>query len=247
MAPKPKKLGWAEAASVPVSALTAWQAFFEHAGVKGLEDPVVRGKRVLVIAAAGSVGVWLVQLAKMAGLEVVAQVGSAESERLVRGSGAVEVVNYKMTELREWAEKNEAVDIVSDCLGGKTLGDAWYCVKNGGALISIVEPPEEWRPDELKNKSVESEFFILSSNSQQLAELSRMADEGQCLTLEIVSGTLRTMRAHLPSWLKVTPVVNWSYRSRSDVISVHSSFLDSDQVKIVFVSSLVCLRQDPSS
>ena len=183
MAPKPKKLSWAEAASVPVSALTAWQALFEHAGVKGFEDPVARGKRVLIIAAAGSVGIWLVQLAKMAGLEVVAQVGNAGSEKLVRGLGAVEVVNYRTTGLREWAEKNEAVDIVFDCLGGKTMGDAWYCVKDGGALISIVEPPEEWRPDELKDNSVKKEFFILSPNSQQLAELSRMADEGQCLTL----------------------------------------------------------------
>ena len=42
---------------MPRSALTALQALFEHAGVKGFEDPVARGKRVLIIAAAGSVSV----------------------------------------------------------------------------------------------------------------------------------------------------------------------------------------------
>ena len=62
------------------------------------------------------------QLAKMAELEVVAQVGSAEDEKLISGLGAVEVVNYKTTGLREWAEKNEAVDIVFDCLGGEDSG-----------------------------------------------------------------------------------------------------------------------------
>ena len=104
MALKPKKSRWAEADSVPVLALTAWQALFEHAGAKGFDDPLAKGETVLVIAAAGSVGVWLVQLAKMAGLEMVAQVGNAESEKLVKGLGAVEVVSCKTTGLRKWAE-----------------------------------------------------------------------------------------------------------------------------------------------
>ena len=51
MALKPQKLSWVEAASVPLSAITAWQALFERAGVKGLNDPNTEGKKVLIVAA----------------------------------------------------------------------------------------------------------------------------------------------------------------------------------------------------
>ncbi len=102
LAKKPSNLSWAEAASIPVSAITAWQALFDHAGVDGFEDSNAKGKTVLVIAAAGSVGIWLVQLARMAGLHVIAQVGSAENEQLVKKLGAAEVIDYHATSLKAW-------------------------------------------------------------------------------------------------------------------------------------------------
>ncbi|KAL8753296.1 MAG: hypothetical protein Q9184_005464 [Pyrenodesmia sp. 2 TL-2023] len=183
MAPKPQNLSWAEAASIPVSALTAWQALFEHAGVQGFQDPSFEGKRVLIIAAAGSVGVWLVQLAKMAGLRVIAQVGSPENGELVKDLGATEVINYRTTSLKDWAAHHEPVDVVFDLLGRESLGDAWYCVKDHGSLISIVEPPEERVPADFRGKGVKSNFFILSPNSRQLKEISKMANDGRCITL----------------------------------------------------------------
>src|SRR5947209_156210 len=60
MALKPQKLNWVEAATVPLSAITAWQALFEHSGLKGLDDAGTKEKKILVTAAAGGVGVWLV-------------------------------------------------------------------------------------------------------------------------------------------------------------------------------------------
>ncbi|KAI4188325.1 MAG: hypothetical protein LQ346_005337 [Caloplaca aetnensis] len=183
MAPKPQKLSWAEAASIPVSALTAWQALFEHAGVRGFDDPESKGKRILIIAAAGSVGIWLVQLAKMAGLEVIAQVGRPENETLIKELGTTKVINYKTLGLQEWATTHDRVDIVFDLLGGKTLEEAWYCVKDNGSIISIVEPPEAKMPERFKGTAVRSEFFILSPNSEQLAEMSKFANEGRRVTM----------------------------------------------------------------
>lgn len=183
MAFKPPKLTWAEAASIPVSALTAWQALFDHAGVRGFDDPESKNKKVLIIAAAGSVGIWLVQLAKMAGLEVIAQVGSPENEILVRKLGATDVINYKTLGLKDWGNLHDGVDIVFDLLGGKTLEDVWYCVKENGSLISIVEPPQDKMPERFKGTAVRSEFFILSPNSQQLAEMARFADDGLYVTM----------------------------------------------------------------
>ena len=180
MALRPRKLSWVETATVPLSAITAWQALFEHAGVGGLNDPESAGKRVLIDAAAGGVGVWLVQLARIAGLHVVAQVGSVENDKFVRELGAAETVNYKNESLKVWAERKGQVDIVVDCFGGKTLEDAWFAVKNGGALIGIVEPPEGRRPEALKDKAVKNNFFIMKPNGEQLAEIARLLDEGQC-------------------------------------------------------------------
>ncbi|KAL8725273.1 MAG: hypothetical protein Q9166_007475 [cf. Caloplaca sp. 2 TL-2023] len=183
MALKPQKLSWAEAATVPMSAVTAWQALFEHAGVRGLHDTDSKGKRVLVTAAAGGCGVWLVQLAGIAGLEVIAQIGSAQNDKLVRDLGAAETINYRMTGLKEWAETNGPVDIVVDCLGGDTLEEAWYCVKDKGSLISIFEPPEGKRPEEVKGRDVKHEFFIMYPSGDQLGEISKLIEEGRCQTI----------------------------------------------------------------
>lgn len=94
------------------------------------------------------------QLARIAGLEVVAQVGSAKNDEFVRALGALKTVNYKTTSLKEWAERDGPADIVFDLVGGKTLEDAWYSVKDGGTLISIVEPPDGRKPEGLKTKVV---------------------------------------------------------------------------------------------
>ncbi len=180
MALKPTNLDWVQAATVPLSAITAWQALFEHAGVRGLDDPGAKGKRILVTAAAGGVGVWLVQLARIAGLEVVAQIGNAEHDPFPRGLGASETLNYRMLSLKQWAEKEGTVDIVIDLVGGTTLEEAWYCVKERGTLISIVEPPEGRKPEELGKKHVKSLFFIMEPNGQQVAEISKLVDKGKC-------------------------------------------------------------------
>ena len=185
MALKPSSLDWVQSATVPLSALTAWQALFEHGGVKSeaIGDPNVREdkKRVLVIAAAGGVGVWVVQLASLAGLEVVAQIGSVENDQYVRELGATETINYKELSLKQWAEKKGQVDIVIDLLGGQTLADAWHCVKDGGTLISIVEQPEARKPETgWKGKDVKSLFFIMHPDGQQLTEISKLLDQGKC-------------------------------------------------------------------
>jgi NADPH:quinone reductase-like Zn-dependent oxidoreductase len=72
IAPSPTNLKWTDAASVPMSGLTAWQALFTHAGLTASEKASGNeGKRVLVVGASGAVGIWAVQLAAWAGCYVV--------------------------------------------------------------------------------------------------------------------------------------------------------------------------------
>ena len=163
---------------MPLSAISAWQALFEHGGVDGLGDERSKGKRVLITAAAGGVGVWLVQLARVAGLDVVAQVGREENEEFVRELGANEVINYHCTGLKEWAEGQNKVDIVIDCVGGKTLEECWYAVKEDGVLISIVNVPEEKKPFGLE-KGTRSLFFIMTPRGEHLMEISKLLEEGK--------------------------------------------------------------------
>ena len=80
MAPKPKTLNFVEAASAPIVTVTAWQMLFEYARVTG-------GQTVLIHGAAGNVGAYAVQLAKQAGLHLVATAASADLD-YVRTLGA---------------------------------------------------------------------------------------------------------------------------------------------------------------
>jgi NADPH:quinone reductase-like Zn-dependent oxidoreductase len=64
LALRPRSFTWAESATVPMSAQTAWQALFVHAGLVAEPGEGAQGKRIFVTAASGSVGTWVVQLAR---------------------------------------------------------------------------------------------------------------------------------------------------------------------------------------
>ena len=73
LAPKPRTLDHVQAAAVPLTALTAWQALFEHARL-------VAGQTVLIHGAAGGVGVFAVQLAHWTGAQVIATASARNRE-----------------------------------------------------------------------------------------------------------------------------------------------------------------------
>jgi NADPH:quinone reductase-like Zn-dependent oxidoreductase len=146
LAVKPKNLSWAEAASVPLSAFTAYQALFVHGGLSNaFKDPQARAenakKRVLITAAAGGVGVLAVQLAKAAGVKHIIGIAGPDNVDFVKELGASEVVDYRRQSLGAWAKENEKVDLIFDLLGGQTLENAWMAVKEGGILVGINTPP----------------------------------------------------------------------------------------------------------
>jgi NADPH:quinone reductase-like Zn-dependent oxidoreductase len=177
----PKNLSWVERAAVPLSAQTAWQALFEQSkiGEFGASDKW-KGKRVLVTAASGSVGIWLTQLAHLAGATVIGTCGPSNVEE-VRSLGADEALDYRATDLREWGQKSgNKVDLVIDCIGGKSLADAWWCIKDGGVLISIYQPPEQVRPKDYQGKDVNHFFFIMYPSRPQLEQITKLIDEGKC-------------------------------------------------------------------
>ncbi|EEQ85681.2 zinc-binding oxidoreductase, partial [Blastomyces dermatitidis ER-3] len=81
LAHRPNNLSWAESTTMAVSALTAWQALFFQGGPGGPENTANQWKRIFFItAASGGVGLWLVQLAGIAGLHTCASCGSENEQ-----------------------------------------------------------------------------------------------------------------------------------------------------------------------
>jgi NADPH:quinone reductase-like Zn-dependent oxidoreductase len=185
LALKPKNLSWEEAASVPLSAFTAYQALFTHGGLKlGWKDASGKAenakKRILITSGAGGVGVWLVQLARAAGVgEIIAIVGPDNVE-FVKSLGATEVINYRQKSLGKWAAEGASkVDLVVDMLGQRTLADSWTVIKDGGILLSIREPPEGQKPDTDAPKNVAASFFVMEPDGWQLKDVADLLEAGK--------------------------------------------------------------------
>ncbi len=135
VSPMPKSLSFAQAAAVPVAALTAFQALF-HAKKGGGTIPC---QKVLIHGAAGGVGSFVVQFAKSGGLLVAATCG-ANNVAYVKSLGADRVIDSQTEDIgraiRHWSA--EGVDVVVDAVGSTTLLHALDMLRPGGRLVSIL-------------------------------------------------------------------------------------------------------------
>ncbi|OSI67370.1 quinone oxidoreductase [Bradyrhizobium canariense] len=165
---KPTSLTHVEAASVPVIAVTAWQALFDHAQLKA-------GQSVVIHGAAGNVGAYAVQLARHAGVQTVATVSTADVS-FVRNLGANRVVDYR-TQRFEKAVRD--ADAVIDLVGGETQSRSFQVLRRGGKLISAVSRPDQ---NFAKHYGVEATFFLVNVTSQYLTEIGRLVDGGELRT-----------------------------------------------------------------
>jgi NADPH:quinone reductase-like Zn-dependent oxidoreductase len=158
---KPPLLDFAEAASVPVIAVTAWQMLFEYAQAK-------RGQAVMILGAAGNVGAYAVQMAIDAGVRVVA-VAYAKDEPLLRSLGAQSIVDSTTPQLEKHLP---VVDVILDCVGGKILELFLPALKPGGKLVTVVSTqPLPQRAD------VQPIFFYAEVTAARLRTLTTMFEE----------------------------------------------------------------------
>jgi NADPH:quinone reductase-like Zn-dependent oxidoreductase len=168
MARKPKTLSFIEAASAPIVTVTAWQMLFEYAHVAA-------GQTVLIHGAAGNVGAYAVQLAKQAGLHVVATAGSVDLD-YVRGLGADTVVDYKTERFEESAT---GVDVVLDTVGGDTQQRSLRVLKPGGILVSVVSPVPEAAQTRY---SVRAAYFYVEVTTARLNTITELFDSAKLVT-----------------------------------------------------------------
>ena len=188
LAYKPQSLTMEEAASLPLVALTAWQALVENAGLK-------KGQRVFIQAGSGGVGTFAIQLAKHLGA-IVATTTSTANVALVKSLGADVVIDYKTQDF-------EAVlhdyDVVLNSQDGKTLEKSLRVLKRGGKLISISGPPDPEFGREIgapgfvrlvmrllsagirrkaASRGVDFSFLFMKADGRQLREMTRLVEAG---------------------------------------------------------------------
>jgi NADPH:quinone reductase-like Zn-dependent oxidoreductase len=165
VARKPRSLTHVEAASVPVIAVTAWQALFDHGQLKP-------GQLVVIHGAAGNVGAYAVQLAHRAGVEIVATAGS-DDIAFVRDLGASTVIDYKT---RRFEDEVRDADVVVDLVGGDTQRRSFQVLHRGGKLISAVSNPDRQLA---QSHGVDAAFFLVEVTSRHLAEIAGLLDAGK--------------------------------------------------------------------
>ena len=162
LALKPRNLSSIQCATIPLSALTAWQALFVQAQIQD-------GGSVLILGGSGGVGVMAVQLARAKGMQITATCG-ARSVMFVKELGAHSVIDYAIN----GGEVKGEFDVVLDCVGVKARAKAWRNVKSGGTLVSVAAPIEEGEGGDVKGL-----FFIVEPSGGQLEELRGLIEGGK--------------------------------------------------------------------
>lgn len=178
--PKPATATHAEAAAVPLSALTAWQALFD-------QGDLARGQHVLIHGGAGGVGSFAVQLARWRGARVAAT-SSARDAELVRGLGANEVIDYRTQRFEDMVAD---LDLVFDTVGGDTWERSWDVLGPRGRLVSIAVPRPPERKSEGGRRAI---WFIVKQDREQLRRISALIEAGQLRP--IVSAELPLAQGH---------------------------------------------------
>lgn len=162
LARKPAKLSHAIAASVPISALTAWQGLFTRANLQCNESILVHG-------AAGAVGAYVVQLAKLHGADVTATASTPNLD-FVASLGADSVIDYHT---RPFETGLNPFDVIFDTVGGDTLRRSWPLLKPGGRMVTIASDSEGTAEGRVKQA-----FFIVEPSQEQLVDIAVLIGGG---------------------------------------------------------------------
>jgi NADPH:quinone reductase-like Zn-dependent oxidoreductase len=187
VARKPEVVGFAEAAALPMPALTAMD----------LVDAVDlgEGETVLIVGATGGVGSYAVQLAARRGARVIATARGA-NEAFVRELGATETIDHTREELVEIvrAAHPDGIEAIIDVVSGhEVLSRMAWLIKEGGRIASSVFAADV---EGLAERGIKATNISMQPNAQRLEELSWMVDAGEIsVSLERTFGLERAREA----------------------------------------------------
>jgi NADPH:quinone reductase-like Zn-dependent oxidoreductase len=188
LARKPGTISMVEAASLPLVALTAWQALVERAHVSV-------GTRVLIHGGSGGFGSIAVQLARHLGSHVATTASESNADWL-RTLGADEIIDYRTEDFETVLSD---YDVVVDGIGGENLEKSLRVLRPGGRAIGIAGPPDPAFARQIglnaglrlaitgisakvrrhaKRLGVEYSFLFMRADGRQLTEIAALVDAG---------------------------------------------------------------------
>ena len=184
----PDYLSFNEAAAIPLTALTAYQAL-DILQVKS-------GETLFISGGSGGFGAMAVPLAKARGIKVITN-GSLENKERVLALGAEQFLDYKT---EDYAQLLHDVDGVIDTIGGKDTEKQFSILKQGGKLVSLKGMPNGrfakkmghplWKQwvfgfagrsfdNMAKKRNQEYHFIFVQSSGEQLSEIAKVLEENQ--------------------------------------------------------------------
>ncbi len=188
-APKPVKLDFVQAASIPMVGLTSWQALKERATVRS-------GQKVFIPAGSGGIGTFAIQLAKHLGAKVGTTTSTGNVD-LVRSLGADEVIDYKKQEFEEVLRN---YDVVLGTVKGDGIEKSLQILKPKSRVVSLIGPPDAAFARARKmnfffvflfgllsrkiirlarKRDAEYSFLFMRPDGKQLAEIGKLLDAGR--------------------------------------------------------------------
>ena len=184
----PEYLSFNEAAAIPLTALTAYQAL----DILQLKS----GETLFISGGSGGFGAMAVPLAKARGIKVITN-GSLENKERVLALGAEQFLDYKT---EDYAQLLHDVDGVIDTIGGKDTEKQFSILKQGGKLVSLKGMPNGrfakkmglplWKQwvfglagrsfdNMAKKRNQEYHFIFVQSSGEQLSEIAKVLEENQ--------------------------------------------------------------------
>jgi zinc-binding alcohol dehydrogenase family protein len=188
--PMPASLGFAEAAALPLTAITAWELLFERLGVLASKRP--SGDTLLITGAGGGVGSILVQLARrLTGLRVIATAGRPETERWLRELGAHEVIDHRqpLSAGLKHIGLSEVSMVASLTHTEQHYAELVAALAPQGKLALIDDPQQPLDARALKRKSLSLHWELMFTRSlyqtpdmdaqhRLLADVAQLVDAG---------------------------------------------------------------------
>ena len=186
---KPRSLSYIESASVPLVALTAWQALIDTAKLSA-------GQTVLIHGGSGGVGSMAIQIAKARGAKVIAT-ASTPNQDLLKQLGADVAIDYTRTKFEDVARD---VDVVLDPVGKDTLARSYGVVKKGGFIATLVSRLDQ---AELDKHQIRGASISVKPDANELAEITKLIESKkikpivtQVLPLNEAANALRQAATH---------------------------------------------------
>lgn len=161
----PEQLDAVTAAAIPLAALTAWQALYDHGDLQPNQSVLIHG-------GSGGVGHFAIQFAKATGAEVYAT-GSRASLNFMKQLGADHVIDHKAG---PFEAECPPLDLVIDLIGGDTQKRSWTVLREGGRLVSTLQAPDLTLP---AAQGKHGSRFTVRPDGRQLHEVAALIVAGQ--------------------------------------------------------------------